>query len=139
APPFTAKDGCSSDNTQMRIGTPLALSAVKNNRSAMNEAVFASFNWARRYGTYNNESYSNWRPQLEVGGNMNQHRKLLTNRIIKLIFLVVVLFIAAAYWVRGGKEGDFKVEAHPGWARRYNSKCTLCHWTVSVDVAIKDF
>ncbi len=60
---------------------------------------------------------------------MNQHRKLLTNRIIKLVFLVAVLFIAAPYWMRGGKEGDFKVEAHPGWARRYNAKCTLCHTT----------
>src|SRR6266498_3059983 len=67
--------------------------------------------------------------QLEAGGNMNQHRKLLTNRIIKLVFLVAVLFIAAPYWMRGGKEGDFKVEAHPGWARRYNAKCTLCHTT----------
>jgi len=49
---------------------------------------------------------------------MNQHRKLLTNRIIKLVFLATVLFIAAPHWMRGGKGGDFKVEAHPGWARK---------------------
>ncbi|MGE0883432.1 MAG: cytochrome c [Blastocatellales bacterium] len=59
---------------------------------------------------------------------MNQKNKLL-NRIIKLVFLSSILVLASPFWLRSGKDGEFKVEAHPGWARKYNAKCTLCHTT----------
>lgn len=60
---------------------------------------------------------------------MNQTNKTLLNRIIKLAFLTSILVLAAPLWMTITREGEFKVEAHPGWARKYNAKCTLCHTT----------
>src|SRR5262249_23468872 len=63
------------------------------------------------------------------GGNMNQHTKILMSRFIKLVLLVIVLVLAAPFWLRSGREGEFKVEANPAWSRKYNAKCVLCHTT----------
>ena len=60
---------------------------------------------------------------------MNQTNKALLKRIIKLAFLTSILVLAAPLWMTITREGDFTVEAHPGWARKYNAKCTLCHTT----------
>ncbi len=60
---------------------------------------------------------------------MNQHTKILMSRFIKLFLLVIVLVLAAPFWLRSGRESEFKVEANPAWSRKYNAKCTLCHTT----------
>lgn len=60
---------------------------------------------------------------------MNQNNNTLLNRIIKLVFLTSILVLAAPLWMTMWKDDKFKVEAHPGWARKYNAKCTLCHTT----------
>src|SRR5574341_679406 len=60
---------------------------------------------------------------------MNQHTKMLMSRFIKLSLLVSVLVLAAPFWLRSGREGEFKVEANHAWSRKYNAKCTLCHTT----------
>lgn len=59
----------------------------------------------------------------------NNDTKLLMKRLIKLAFLVAILVIAAPVWLGLVKKDELKVEAHPGWARKYNAKCTLCHTT----------
>ena len=63
------------------------------------------------------------------GTLINKDTKLLMKRLIKLAFLVGILVIAAPVWFGLIKKDEFKVEAHPGWARKYNAKCTLCHTT----------
>src|SRR6266545_8015702 len=60
---------------------------------------------------------------------MNQHAKMLMSRFIKSSLLVIALVLAAPFWLRSGREGEFKVEANPAWSRKYNAKCTLCHTT----------
>lgn len=60
---------------------------------------------------------------------MNQINKILSNRIIKLVFLTMTLVLAAPLWMKTERKSAFKVEANPAWSRKYNAQCTLCHTT----------